>query len=76
MVACYVVDVNLPGASGLTLLERLRARGDQTPAVLITSHPSVMTRYRADRLQAVIVVKPLMGDVLQRRVSSLVRPLN
>ena len=35
-VDCLIVDVRLPGLSGLELRERLRNRGTPTPVVLIT----------------------------------------
>ncbi len=33
----YLLDVNVPGMNGFELLERLRASGDETPAIYITS---------------------------------------
>jgi two-component system response regulator FixJ len=35
-VACLVVDQNMPEMTGLELLRRLRATGNQTPSLLIT----------------------------------------
>jgi len=38
---CLLVDVFLPGMSGVALLEKLRARGDHVPAILITGSSDV-----------------------------------
>jgi FixJ family two-component response regulator len=70
--ACYVLDQRLPGMSGLDLLERLRARGDGAPAVLITTHPSRETRGRALAAGVEIVEKPLLGETLARHVREVV----
>ena len=36
--ACYLVDFQLGGMTGLDLLERLRDRGIHTPAILMTAN--------------------------------------
>jgi len=36
-VACLVVDVNLPGMSGVTLVQTLRAIGARTPVIFISA---------------------------------------
>jgi FixJ family two-component response regulator len=69
---CFVVDQNLPGLAGLDLIERLRANGERAPAVLITSRATRIMRARAANAQVEIVEKPLMGDILGRRVQHLI----
>ena len=61
---CLVIDHWLPGETGLSLLARLRTAGVALPAILITSHPSTITRRRATMLSAAVVEKPLIGDTL------------
>ena len=42
-VDCLIVDVNLPGMSGVALVQALAAAGDATPAVLITARDDPTT---------------------------------
>lgn len=61
---CMVVDQNLPGLSGLALLERLRASGVTLPAILITTNPRAALRARAATAGIPIIEKPLLTDAL------------
>ena len=61
---CLIVDLRLPGMSGLDLAERLRRRGHRAPVILITSNPSNATRARARAVGMEIVEKPLLGGEL------------
>ncbi|MFM8820588.1 MAG: response regulator transcription factor [Phenylobacterium sp.] len=65
---CLVVDENLPGMGGLDSVGALRARAQDMPALLITSHPGPELRRRARRMQVPIVEKPLMDDRLIRTI--------
>ncbi|GAP33726.1 sigma-54-dependent transcriptional regulator [Piscinibacter sakaiensis] len=47
-----ILDITLPGASGLTLLKRLRARGDGCEVVLITAFADLDTAIEALRAGA------------------------
>lgn len=62
--ACLVLDYRLGGMSGLDVLQTLRDRGVRLPAILITSNPAPAVRERASQLQAQLVEKPLLGDLL------------
>lgn len=42
-IDCLIVDVNLPGMSGVALVQALAARGNRTPAILITARDDVGT---------------------------------
>lgn len=48
-VGAIVLDVRLPGLSGLTLLERLQAEGVDQPVVMLTGHGTVELCRRAFR---------------------------
>lgn len=70
--ACLVIDQILSDEPGLALLARLRARGDRTPAVLITTDPQRATVLEAARLGVPIVEKPLLGDHLFACIRGLI----
>jgi FixJ family two-component response regulator len=62
--ACLVVDQNMPGMSGLSLLAALRRRGVQTPAILVSAHVTASLRDEAARAGLPVVEKPFLGNVL------------
>jgi len=35
-IGCLLLDMHMPGIGGIELIERLRERGDETPAILLT----------------------------------------
>jgi len=47
-----VLDHRLPGESGVSLLERMRAERDMTPAILMTAYETASMRSRAIELSA------------------------
>lgn len=68
---CYIVDLRLPGLSGVGLVESLRLSGEKAPAIIVTTHPDGVTDSRARMARAEIVEKPLVGDALRHKVASL-----
>lgn len=61
--ACLIVDMQMPGMTGLELYDRLVAFGFAIPTLLITAYPDERVRVRA--LEAGIVcylVKPFAED--------------
>jgi RNA polymerase sigma factor (sigma-70 family) len=50
---CVVVDLRLPGISGVDLQAQMRARGSTLPFVIITAHGDVPTARAAFQAQAV-----------------------
>jgi len=62
-----VSDVKMPGASGLEVLQQLRARDANVRVVLITAFGDSRTHQRAERLGAEAVLdKPFdVGDLLE-----------
>jgi two-component system response regulator FixJ len=61
----WILDVNMPGIDGFTLLEMLRERGHDEPVVLITGLGDPDTRARAERAGvAAFFDKPIDPPVL------------
>jgi two-component system, LuxR family, response regulator FixJ len=77
-LGCLVVDVRMPGMSGLELQELLRQRNIDLPVVVITGHGDVNLARRAFLGGAVeFLTKPIdeqtLIETLQRAVRSLIR---
>jgi len=64
--ACLLVDQHMPGMTGLDLLEHLHARGDRTPALMVTGRSDPAMEPRVARVGAKLLHKPLDGDELVR----------
>ena len=66
---CIVVDVRLPGISGLELQERLRPSGITLPVIVMTGHGDIQMAVRAMRAGALdFVEKPFHDQTLLDRV--------
>jgi two-component system response regulator FixJ len=66
---CLVVDVRMPGMSGLELLEKLKSRGSLLPAVVITGFADVPTAVRAMQEGAMTLLeKPTQQDDLWQAI--------
>jgi FixJ family two-component response regulator len=64
-LGCLVVDVGLPGVSGLELQRRLIGMGRSRPVIFITAHDTAAARKEADELDAVaFLAKPFEGRLL------------
>jgi FixJ family two-component response regulator len=69
---CLIVDVSLPGMSGLDLLRRLRAQHDALPIILLGDDSDVRAAVTAMREGAVdFFEKPHVDAAIARRVSYL-----
>jgi two-component system OmpR family response regulator len=69
-----IVDVMLPGLDGLTLIDRMRARGIRTPVLILSARRTVDDRVRG--LQAGgddYLTKPFAFAELLARVQALIR---
>ncbi len=64
--ACLLIDVHLPKMSGIDLLQRLRAMGDQLPAIMITGDGDVPLAVQAMKAGASdFIEKPISrGELL------------
>jgi CheY-like chemotaxis protein len=64
-----ILDENLPGISGLDVLDALRRDGNRVPVILLTAYGSIDSAFRAAQLGAVqYCEKPLVGDDLLRTI--------
>lgn len=68
---CLVLDLRMPGMSGLDLLVHLVATDSRIPAVVLTAHSDDEARRRTLRAGAVAFLgKPFHGDALLGAVRS------
>jgi FixJ family two-component response regulator len=69
VTACLIVDIRMPGMSGLELQEKLNAEGCRIPIIFITAHGDEKMRAQALRAGAVeFLTKPFEDEVLIERV--------
>ena len=72
---CLLLDVNMPGMSGLELLERLTAEGAGTAVVLLTASRDERLRERARALGARgFLTKPVTGAALLAAIAGAPAP--
>ncbi len=63
--ACLIVDVRMPGMTGIALHDHLISRGFRLPTILITARPSSAERQRATAGGvACYLAKPLSEQIL------------
>ncbi|MGD9786955.1 MAG: response regulator transcription factor [Sulfuricellaceae bacterium] len=66
---CLLLDVRMPGMSGMELLERLKANNVLLPVIIITGHGDVPMAVRAIKSGALdFIQKPFNGQDLLDRV--------
>jgi FixJ family two-component response regulator len=69
--ACVIVDVRMPGMSGLELQQHLATIQCPVPLIFITAHGDAEARARALRAGAVeFLYKPFREEVLLRAIQS------
>lgn len=68
---CLVVDIRMPGTSGLQLLERMAEEAGRMPTVMISGHGDVAACRRAFKAGAVdFLTKPIDEQVLLEAVEA------
>src|SRR5215510_298845 len=73
--SCLIVDVRLPGMSGLELQARLREEQTEIPIIFITAHGDERMRTQALRAGAAdFLSKPFDDEVLLRSVRAALEP--
>jgi FixJ family two-component response regulator len=71
---CVILDVRMPGTSGLDLFEELVARGEGMPVIFITAHADVPMAVRAMKSGAVeFVEKPFNRQTLLDKVQRAIK---
>jgi two-component system response regulator FixJ len=72
--SCLLLDVRMPGMSGMTLLERLRDQDMSLPIIMLTGHGDIEMAVRAMKLGAAdFLTKPFSGQALLDRVQEVLR---
>jgi FixJ family two-component response regulator len=71
-LACLIVDLLLPGMSGLELLRRLRGLGNDVPVILLADESDVPTAVAAMREGATdFIEKPYVNVAVLKQVHKL-----
>jgi len=69
-----ILDINLPGTDGLTLLSQMRGRGDSRPVILLTARTETQDRVTGlDAGADDYLIKPFEMAELEARVRALLR---
>ncbi len=73
-VGCAVIDIRMPGMTGLELVEEMNRRGSLLPVIIVTGHGDVPMAVRAMRAGAIdFIEKPANGMALLERVNEALR---
>ena len=74
-MACLIVDVRLPGMSGLDLQRQLTAAGDRVPIIFISAHAGAVVQQQALAAGALAFLpKPFPEHALIDAVRSAIGP--
>ena len=66
---CLLLDLHMPGMSGIELLERLQEQGARLPTIVITGRSDSILRERALRAGALALLdKPVDDEILVRQL--------
>ncbi len=69
-----ILDINLPGLDGLSILRNMRARGDERPVIMLTARSDTHERVAGLDMGADdYLVKPFEMDELVARIRALAR---
>ncbi len=71
---CMIVDYEMPGMSGLELINEVRARGKNFPFLLVSAHATIPIAVEAVKLGAVnIIEKPYRADKFIENVNLMLQ---
>jgi FixJ family two-component response regulator len=63
---CIVLDHNLPGMTGMALIEVMRAQGVHTPAIIVSGHGKDLTAQAARMGVTAVLRKPMSAEALMQ----------
>jgi CheY-like chemotaxis protein len=70
-----LLDVHMPGLTGLEVLTQLRIMGRRVPSILMTGHPTPAIEVAALELGVITMLrKPIQAELLRVLVAAQVRP--
>ncbi|MCZ6684264.1 MAG: response regulator [Planctomycetota bacterium] len=70
---CLILDVRMPGMSGLDLMDELNRRGVHLPVIIITAHGSMRTAVQAMQAGAMDCIdKPFSDQLLLDRIQQAI----
>ncbi|MDA1259133.1 MAG: response regulator [Planctomycetota bacterium] len=70
-----LLDLHMPGLSGLEVLAQIRSMGLMVPSILMTSNPTRAVELAALELGVITMLrKPIPAEVLQIVVEQVLRP--
>jgi FixJ family two-component response regulator len=67
---CLLVDVEMPGLTGLELLDGLRSSGIAIPAIVMTAAPTSLVQRSVDRAGATLLQKPFRPGELMASIET------
>jgi two-component system, LuxR family, response regulator FixJ len=71
---CMVLDLRMPGISGIEVLQRLRAAHNEIPAIIISGHADVPAAVRSMKLGAIdLLQKPFEPRALLEAVHGAIK---
>jgi DNA-binding NtrC family response regulator len=69
-----ILDIRLPGRTGISVLKEVKAKKPNTKAIIITAYPSSDLTAEALKLGALdYLIKPIVPDELEKLVRDAVR---
>jgi FixJ family two-component response regulator len=72
--ACLLIEADLPGFSGIQLMEYLLKQGQQIPTIVMTDSSDVPMAVRAMQAKAVdYIERPFIEQVLFRKVEEIIK---